>query len=101
MAVTSKRERALQVALVVLGLRRFLGDRGTQPLRISQLDRVRRLVQCRAWGGHGADGDSTAQQTRRAAGRRGPGRPGGRAAVRVRPSEGGGVGHLLTPWSAL
>jgi len=34
--------------------------------------------------------------TRRAAGRRGCDRPGGRAAVRARPSEGDGLGHLLT-----
>ena len=40
--------------------------------------------QCRACGGHGADGDSTSHQTRRAAGRRGGDRPVGRAAVRVR-----------------
>ena len=119
MAVTSNRERALQVVLVVLGLltvvtnisalvtsllalrptggttapmfytifggaRRFPGARGAQPLRVSQLDRVRRMVQFRAYGCHGADGDATSHQTRRAAGRRGSDRPAGRAAVRAR-----------------
>src|SRR2546421_1972946 len=39
--------------------RRFSGARGTQPLRVSQFDCVRRMVQFRACGGHGADGDST------------------------------------------
>src|SRR5439155_23941944 len=84
--------------------RRFLGACGTEPLRASQLDCVRRMVQFRAYGGHGADGDSTAHQTRRAAGWRGCDRPGGRAAVRAHPSEGDGLGHLLTaplPFAAL
>jgi len=120
MAVMSKRERALQVVLVVLGLLTvvtniyplvtyflagprpiggtaapmfwtilavlgvFPAARGTQPVCISQFDRVRRMVQFRAYGGHGADGDSTSHSTRRAAGRRGCDRPGGRAAVRAR-----------------
>src|SRR5947208_14722130 len=62
------------------------------------------MVEFRAYGGHGADGDSTAEQTRRAAGRRGSDRPAGRAAVRACPSEGDGLGHLLTaplPFAAL
>src|SRR6266550_4212922 len=119
MAVTSKRERALQVGLVVLGLLTAGANiyplvtsfvAGLRPtggttapmfytilatlgvflvlaarnLRASQLDCVHRMVQFRAHGGHGADGDSTSRQTRRAAGRRGRDRPGGRAAVRAR-----------------
>src|SRR5713226_6972134 len=53
------------------GARRVPRARGAQPLRVSQLYRVRRMVQCRAYGGHEADGDSTAYQTRRAARRGG------------------------------
>src|SRR5437762_339065 len=70
------------------GARRFPNARRAQPLRVSQLDRLCRMVKLRAYGDHGGHGDATSHQTRRAAGRRGCDRPGGPAAVRARPSEG-------------
>src|SRR5439155_9324616 len=83
-AASDWRDDSADVLDHVRDARRVPGARGTQPLRASQLDCVHRMVQCRACGGHGADGDSTSQQTRRAAGRRGCDRPAGRAAVRAR-----------------